>query len=194
MKRFAIAARRVWYMMMVKGRIGNINMFMQIEDLKHSFEHKLIVGKITELIFELMFRETHKFSVFRFGYEYTEEYLAQYRRKFPKVVNDILHRVGSSPDFVLVTEDKDRVDFVEVKYCSTKNDQTVLKIANDTLDMGWNPCHIFLVSEGNFYFDTAYMIKKNMGKIEILKGNWVSQKIQDKYKKLADHWLWQHKD
>ncbi len=53
--------------------------------MKDDFVHNLIKGKIAEMIFELMFRECKRFSTFRYGYEYTEEYLAQHRKeiKFP---------------------------------------------------------------------------------------------------------------
>src|SRR2546430_13495608 len=86
--------------------------------MSNSFEHNLIKGKIAETIFELMFREAKTFEVFRYGFEYTDEYLAQHRKDlaFP----EILDSISGAPDFLLVSNNsgKASVYLVEVK-CRT---------------------------------------------------------------------------
>ena len=157
---------------------------------KNDFGHELIKGKIAEIIFELMFRESGKFSVFRFGYEYTEEYLAQHRlkTKFPQVINNI----SDSPDFLLITEDKSQVYLVEVKYSSRLFKQDMVKIA-DKLNKRWEPAYLFVVSKDGFYFDPANTIINRKGEIKKLSEKWISQGIQNINFALAKEFLLDHK-
>lgn len=159
--------------------------------MKNNFEHNLIKGKIAEIIFELMFKESEKFTVFRFGYEYTEEYLSQHRLqvKFPQVVKN----VSNAPDFLLVTENKSQVYLVEVKYRAYIDHAQLADIASD-LTKRWNPSYIFVISKNGFYFSPANTISNNDGQIKPLDVNWIPEEIQKKYRELTEDWLWSHKD
>jgi hypothetical protein len=156
---------------------------------KRDFAHELIKGKIAEQIFEMMFRESGKFSVFRFGYEFTEEYLAQHRLKvkFPKVIEN----VSDAPDFLLVTENKSGVYLVEVKYRSSPNEVELKEIAQRSLRR-WDPAYIFLVAKTGFYFDPANTILNKDGKMSRLSKNWIPENLQERYLKLAEDFLWHH--
>ena len=57
-----------------------------------------IKGKITELIFDQMFREAGRFTILPFGYERTLPELAQYSSEVK--YRPVLDNVRSAPDFV----------------------------------------------------------------------------------------------
>jgi hypothetical protein len=149
---------------------------------KQSFEYKLIKGRIAETIFELMFRETKKFSVLHFGYESTIPTLAQYRDTV--VMKKVLNQVEKSPDFVLVTENKEQVYFVEVKYRSTLDKEEILQTALD-ISKRWELCYLFIVSRDGFYFSSISSVINESGNIEPLSPNWVHTDIQEKYRSLS---------
>src|SRR5438093_1304703 len=144
-----------------------------------SFEHNLIKGKIAETIFELMFREAGEFSVFRYGYEYTEEFLAQHRNKLK--FKEILDSISGAPDFLLVKNEQTEASayLIEVK-CRTRIDENELvKIAEKMVDR-WDHSHLFVMSSTGFFFSPAHTII-NTGRIDPLSTSWIPQHIQSKY-------------
>ncbi|MDO8469031.1 MAG: hypothetical protein Q7S29_04710 [Candidatus Peribacter sp.] len=149
------------------------------------FVHELIKGKIAETIFEHMFRETHKFTVLRFGYESTVPNLAQYRKTLPKAVID---QISTSPDFILITEDKKQAYFVEVKFRANLKQQELLKIAEKNAKK-WEFSYIFLASKDGFYFSPVHRIVNNKGAIEKLPISWVPKELQKKFFKLVLEYL-----
>ncbi|TSC85096.1 MAG: Uncharacterized protein G01um101413_480 [Parcubacteria group bacterium Gr01-1014_13] len=159
------------------------------DHLINGFEHNLIKGKIAETIFELMFQESKKFSVFHFGYEYTAEYLAQYNLALPK---EVLSNIRHSPDFIIVTENKKGAYLVEVKYRTHIDNQEMIDTAR-RLKERWNPSYIFVISNDGFYFTPANTII-NKGKMEKLDRKWINSGLQTKYFKLVEDYLCHHKD
>lgn len=161
---------------------------------KESFGHKLIKGKIAETIFELMFRDTKKFMVFHFGYEFTAPTLAQYKN-----IGDLtmkkraLDQVDKSPDFILMTEDKKQVYFVEVKYRANFDKKDILETARE-IHKRWELCYLFLITKNGFYFSSINTIISKQGVVSRLSTKWVSQGIQDKYSRLSLDFLAQYKD
>ena len=158
---------------------------------KESFEHKLIKGKIAETIFVLMFRDTNKFTVLHFGYEFTVPTLAQHRDTV--VMKKVLSQVEKSPDFILVTENKEQVYFVEVKYRANPNKKDIYEIAQG-ITKRWEICHLFLVTNDGFYFSPISKVISKKGEVSKLSTNWVSRDIQNKYLELSADFLAQHKD
>ncbi len=157
--------------------------------MEETFEYKLIKGRIAETIFELMFRDTKKFSVLHFGYESTVPTLAQYRDTV--VMKKVLNQVDKSPDFVLVTENKEQVYFVEVKYRSVIDKEEILRTATE-ISKRWELCYMFIVSKDGFYFSTISNVIKNGGELEKLSQNWVHTDIQAKYMELVHNFLLKH--
>lgn len=155
-----------------------------------NFEHKLIKGRIAETIFECMFRDTNKFSVLHFGYESTVPTLAQYRNTV--VMKKVLDQVNKSPDFILMTENKEQVYFVEVKYRANPDKKELLETALE-IAKKWELCHLFLITNEGFYFSPINTVINMHGEVEKLSTNWVSQNIQDKYSNLAHDFLASHK-
>lgn len=158
---------------------------------KQSFEHDLIKGKIAEMIFELMFRDTNKFTVLHLGYEYTAPILAQYRNMV--VMKKVLDPISKAPDFILLTENKKQTYPVEVKYRAFPYKNDLVDIARKIVK-NYPACHIFLISKSGFYFNPVHTIINRRGVMDSLPTSWVSQKIQNKYLKLAADYLWFHKD
>jgi hypothetical protein len=158
---------------------------------KESFEHSLIKGRIAETIFEMMFRDTKKFTVLHLGYEYTTSILAQYRNMV--VMQKVLDPVRKAPDFMLLTEDKTQAYLVEVKYRAFPDKKEIVEIARKIVK-NYPTCHLFLISKKGFYFDPVHSIINKNGDMELLKFSWVTRRIQDKYKKPAEDYLWRHKD
>ena len=150
------------------------------------FPHELIKGKIAELIFELMFRETGKFTALRFGYEYTLPELAQYRNIVE--VQNVLNNISNSPDFVLIKNEKNadgklEVFTVEVKYQRDINREKIKEIAESTLKT-WDPSWLFVATPECFYFTACRRIVENNGEMWKLTDNWVSEPLKKKYLEL----------
>ena len=146
-------------------------------DKKINYVRDLIKGKITETIFEEMFRESGEFTILPMGYEHTLPELAQYQHHIE--VKQVLENIRHTPDFVLISQDKARVFLVEVKYRKSINTEEMLKIAEDTLKL-WNPSYLFIATQDGFYFSPCNWIINN-SKIEALSSKWIDKRAQEKY-------------
>ncbi len=151
-----------------------------------SFSRNLIKGKITELIFEEMFRSTEEFTIIPLGYEHTTPMLAQYQHHLH--VQKVLQNIRNAPDFALVSQDKQSVYLVEVKYRSQFDKQDVLDIANK-INATWNPCFLFLASKNKFYFSPCSSLIDRNGEIEELKESWIKKEIQLAYSFLLTEFI-----
>jgi hypothetical protein len=160
--------------------------------MSDSFQHNLIKGKIAETIFELMFREANEFQVFRYGYEYTEEYLAQHRNQLK--FRDILDSISGAPDFLLMKDERGEASafLVEVK-CRTHLDQSDLVAISEKIVEKWDHSLLFVMSSTGFYLSPAHTVINKRGEIERLAASWIPQRIQEKYLALATDFLWNHK-
>ena len=148
------------------------------------FSRNLIKGRIAEIIFEQMFRESGKFTILRSGYEYTFPELAQYRQ-LPEV-ELYLERIRHNVDFILISDDKKEVYLVEVKYRTNLKDEDIKKIALETREVQ-DPSWLFVASPSHgFFFEPCNTVLKNHGKIGRLYEKWVNKGIQEKYLKLMN--------
>ncbi|MDP6387956.1 MAG: hypothetical protein QGG63_01620 [Candidatus Pacebacteria bacterium] len=146
-----------------------------------SFSRNLIKGKIGASVFEYMFRESGKFTIFPFGYEHTIPQLAQFHRlaKYKTITQNI----RNTPDFVLISQDKSEIFIVEVKYRGNiKNEE--IKEKAEKLSKIWGSCWLFVASPKGFFFDMCRKIVEKDGKIQPLGNNWVDRKVQKDYLKL----------
>ncbi|OGG03957.1 hypothetical protein A2W14_05845 [Candidatus Gottesmanbacteria bacterium RBG_16_37_8] len=135
----------------------------------------LIKGKITEIIFQEMFKQSEEFTVIPIGYEYTVPELAQYQHHIQ--VKQVLNNIRNAPDFVLISQDKKRVFLVEVKYRVKIEKDEILTIAKRTVS-SWSPCFIFIATKYSFYFSPCSTIILAKGSIEELRTTWVKSNIQ----------------
>lgn len=150
------------------------------------FSHDLIKGKIAELVFEMMFRETGRFTVLRFGYEYTLPQLAQYQHLVE--VKQVLDNISNAPDFILIETEKNgdgklNVFTVEVKYRSNPDARQLVEIANSTLKT-WNPSWLFIATPKGFFFAPCNNIVNENGVIWPLSDKWVEPKIKARFLEL----------
>lgn len=145
------------------------------------FSRELIKGRIAEVIFEQMFRASGKFTILRFGYEYTLPELAQYEHLAE--VKAVLKNLRNAPDFILISQDKTEVHLVEVKYRARRSKKEIQKIAEKMLET-WNPSWLFIASPDGFFFEPCNTIVANGGDMGILYPKWVHRPIQTDYLKL----------
>ncbi len=142
------------------------------------FSKDLIKGKIAEIIFEQMFREAGEYTIIPFGYESIVPELSQCKRfsKAQKVIDNIRH----SPDFVLISQSKESVYLVEVKYSSKFNKESMKDLAIEQKNR-WHPSWIFVATLSGFHFDSCSNIIKNNGDVAELEDWLIPKDLQSKY-------------
>jgi len=145
-----------------------------------------IKGKITELVFDQMFREAGQFTILPFGYERTLPELAQYSSEVK--YKPVLDNVRSAPDFVLISNDKTEVYMVEVKYRTNPSKADLIEIVEKIRDR-WESIWIFLATPDGFYFDSCTNVVKKEGEIARLDFGWVPEDIQKKYLELMKEFI-----
>ncbi len=152
---------------------------------KHeTFVRDLIKGKIAEIIFEQMFRESGKYTILHSGYEYTLPELAQYQHLAE--IKTVMENIRNAPDFVLVSQDKKEVYLVEVKYRARRDPEYLKQIVQETLKV-WNPSWLFVASPDGFFFEPCNTILTNEGHIgALVNEKFVDHKIRDEYLKLLN--------
>jgi hypothetical protein len=149
------------------------------------FVKDLIKGKIAEIIFEQMFRESGNFTILHAGYEYTLPELAQYQHLTE--VKAVIENIKNAPDFVLISQDKKEVYLVEVKYRKNRYPDKIKEIAEKTLEI-WNPSWLFIASPDGFFFEPCNTVARNNGEIGPLYdgGKWVEPGVQAEYLRLLN--------
>lgn len=150
------------------------------------FSEQLIKGKIAELIFSQMFRNSKKFTVIPFGYENTFPEIAQYAYMADNT--QVLDTIRSAPDFALVSHDKRDVYLVEVKYRSSV-DQNHIKEMAEKIQSRWKSVHLFIATPKGFYFGDCEHIINNNGIMLSLDAEWVSEKEQSEYLILLNEFI-----
>ena len=151
-----------------------------------NFSRSLIKGKITETIFEEMFRVSGKFTILPLGYEHTTPILAQYNRLLH--VQRVLENIRNAPDFALVSDDKASVYLVEVKYRSQFDKDDILEIA-EKIHSSWDTCFLFLASQNGFYYGSVKDIINRGGEINELPEIRINKEIQEQYLSLLSEFI-----
>ena len=150
------------------------------------FSEQLIKGKIAELIFSQMFRNSNQFTVIPFGYENTFPEIAQYAY----MANDkqVFETIRNSPDFALVSHDKRDVYLVEVKY---KNNfiETYVKEDAEKIQNRWKSVHLFVATPAGFYFDNCIDVVTNNGTMSPLSFSWIKEEDQKEYIRLLNEFI-----
>ena len=147
------------------------------------FSRDLIKGKIAETVFEQMFRdsgkpEAEKYTILKFGYEYTLPEIAQYMHLAE--IPAILKNIRNAPDFVLVSQDRKKIYLVEVKYQKQRFPEETGLLAKKITET-WNSCHLFIASPDRFSFSPCSYVIKGNGNISPMQEIWVTQEKQDQY-------------
>ncbi len=139
------------------------------------FSKQLIKGKITEMIFEQMFRKSGKYTVIPFGYEVVVPELMQYANETRE--KGLLDTIRHAPDFALVSHDPTSVFLIEVKYRAHPSEKDIKKTVTRILEQ-WKLAHIFYATSDGFYFDKCSDLAKDGAKITPLSVEMVSKEIQ----------------
>ena len=154
------------------------------------FADKLIKGRITEIIFDQMFRTSGRFDIIPFGYETTLPQLAQYQNNLK--IKEVLDNIKHSPDFVLISHDRTAAFLVEVKYCYGHSEEKVVQFAKDVLENHYDPSWVFVADSSGFYFESSHEIENNLGKIKKLEeiNKWgISGETLEKYLNLLNKYV-----
>lgn len=144
------------------------------------FSCNLVKGKIAEIIFEQMIRAEKRYTVIPFGYEHTIPTLAQYQHLIE--IKQVLKNISDAPDFVLISENKQEVFLVEIKYQNELNISLLKKYA-DNLLLRWDFAFLFVVTPRGFFCSMSEWIIDEE-KINPLSEKWVSKERQEAYLKI----------
>jgi hypothetical protein len=155
--------------------------------MDRKYTEDLIKGKITETIFEEMFRTSGEYTVLPLGYEHTTPILAQYQHLVH--VKSVLANLRNAPDFALISDDKKSVFLVEVRYKSSFDSQDILKDAQELYDANWNPCFLFVASRSGFHYGSVKEIIHNHGVIEELPDVRINKQIQNDFLNLLNSFI-----
>ncbi len=151
--------------------------------MKNDFEHNLIKGRIAEMVFDLMMRESDAFTIIPFGYENTIHELLHYQGISEQ--REAVRRIRKTPDFVVISKDTKTIHLVEVKYRRNPNPEDLKKIALEMIEL-WDPSWLFIASPMGFFFDTAAYIVKNNGSMKPLDLPKVTPQLTAKYLQLLN--------
>ena len=151
------------------------------------FTEGLIKGKIAELIFAQMLRDSRLYHVIEFGYEKT---IPELTHLYPKteITNRSIEAVRRAPDFAVLNLESHDVHLIEVKYMNKVTTSRVLSQAN-VMEKSWKQASLFIASPNAFYYDTVQNILKNNGKISIFDHTKIPTKIQEQYLKLMNEFI-----
>jgi hypothetical protein len=141
---------------------------------------KFVKGRIAEEIFERMIREDKErgLSLIPFGYEKILPELSQ----FMDIIENkqTLETIRSSPDYILITKDKSKVFFVEVKFRKRITDKYILEDAIKCSKF-WPDVWLFVASPCGLYFGLCKEIILHDGVILKLDDTIISLELQNKY-------------
>ena len=150
------------------------------------FAHELINGRIAEMIFEHMLRDSNNFTVLQFGYEKIIPELAH--AKLDGEARRTLEVIRRAPDFAVIHNEKGKVYLIEVKYRSKLYQPDLLECAENMM-RSWNPSHLFVATPEGFYFDSITKVIENNGSIGPMPTKEISKELQDKYLKQLNEFL-----
>lgn len=151
--------------------------------MKNTFEHNLIKGRVAEMVFEMMMRESDAYTVIPFGYENTIHELIHFQG-----INEqkqAIRRVKKTPDFVVINKESKTIHLVEIKYRKTYNSEDLKNRAEEMVEL-WNPSWLFVATPEEFYFDDAENVVKNNGKMVLLNLPSITPEIRAKYLELLN--------
>ena len=151
--------------------------------MKNDFEHNLIKGRVAEMVFEMMMRESDAFTIIPFGYENTIHELIHYQGM--KEQEQAIRRVKKTPDFVVINKETKTINLVEVKYRKNIDSEELKKKAQEVIYL-WDPSWFFIATPEGFFFDSAENIVKNNGEIKRFYLKAITPELEAKYLELLN--------
>jgi len=141
------------------------------------FSDRLIRGRIAEIIFEQMLRDTNDFTVLHFGYEHIVPELSRDPKDRESETMKIIRR---APDFAVINKQTKKVHLIEVKF-QRKLSRTYTLEAASAMNECWNPSSLFIATLDGFFFDDISNIIDNEGVIPPLVHKMIPIELQEKY-------------
>ena len=152
----------------------------------YEFSEQLIKGRIAEMVFEQMLRESGAFTVLEFGYEKVIPELARLAKNNGN--EETLEIVRRAPDFAVINHESKQVHLIEVKYMHAKTKGKVLRAAENMI-ASWNPSSLFIATPEGFYFDHADRVIAQCGQIKPLHHRDLPQELQQRYLQLLNDFM-----
>jgi hypothetical protein len=90
-----------------------------------------------------------------------------------------MDNISDAPDFALVSNDKEKVYLVEVKYRTRLNNNDLREVASKLLKR-WNPSWVFVATPNGFFCEPSSSIVEK-GSINNLSDSWVNIERQSEY-------------
>lgn len=150
------------------------------------FSKQLIKGKIAEMVFEQMLRDTGRFTILAFGYENVLPELMHRQRDIR--TEETMEIIRRAPDFAVINNETHDVHLVEVKYRRRYLAKDILEIA-ERMHASWKPAYLFLATPDDFYFEQAHRVIKNGGRMEKLSFDIIPEETQKRFTDLLNKFI-----
>jgi hypothetical protein len=174
----------IWKGKCCGGEISRIHECYAVGMNNIKFSHELIKGKIAELIFEQMIRNTKGYTVLEFGYEKVMNQLAKApKSQDARIVMEVVRR---APDYAIVNEDK--VTLVEIKYMAKRTNSKVLSAAKQ-IENSWRHAALFVATPQGFFFNQVDAIIANKGNIKPFTHGKIPKKVIEQYLALLNEFI-----
>jgi len=150
------------------------------------FSHDLIKGKIAEVVFEQMFRETNKYTVIPFGYEKIMPELAHHVKEAEH--REMFANIRNAPDFAVISHGPEDVFLVEVKYRSSLDAEDIHKWAK-IVYKNWKLAYLFYATPQRFYYGKCTDLMDEGSRINPLRYEMISEDLQKKFLKVLNNFM-----
>ena len=150
------------------------------------FTENLAKGKIAELIFAQMLRETENFTILSFGYESVLPELAS--RQSVIRSEETMEIIRRAPDFAVINNENHEVHLIEVKYMKHITAEKVYQSAKLIYE-SWKPSYLFICTPEGFFYDRVKDIVEKKGKITPFGYAYISEEAQKKYTSLLNKFI-----
>jgi len=150
------------------------------------FSKNLVKGRIAEILFEQMLRDTGHFTILAFGYENILPELAHHQNEIH--AQETMEIIRRAPDFAVIDNKSHKVYLIEIKYMMNPKKEYIL-LAAERMYKSWGPSYLFLATPNGFFFDKASNVFKNKGKITPLDNPKIPKELQNKYTKILNEFI-----
>ncbi|MGI6340907.1 MAG: hypothetical protein ACOX0B_01715 [Minisyncoccales bacterium] len=153
------------------------------------FSRNLVKGRIAEILFEQMLRDTGYFTILAFGYENIIPELAH--RQNDIHAQETMEIIRRAPDFAVIDNESHEVYLVEVKYMMRPTVEKIIA-ASKRMFESWKPSYLFLATPEGFFFDKANDILEKEGIISPIDNPKIPKELQDKYREILNEFIVQN--
>jgi len=150
------------------------------------FSRNLVKGRIAEILFEQMLRDTGYFTILAFGYENILPELAH--RQNDVHAQETMEIIRRAPDFAVIDNESHDVYLVEVKYMMHPTVEKIIA-ASKRMFESWKPSYLFLATPDGFFFDKVNDILEKRGIISPINNPKIPKELQDKYREILNEFI-----